>query len=237
MMEIEGTCRGIRIFSDKRDMAVRNLSALAVRQLPDVHNIYGFLESQMSSSGTVDSKSLDAGNEDVKRLTATMATMEMTCVNASCMYVQRTPSKKGSLTMKGLNMPAGVKTDPDAKIARSLSETFLDFMIQDPATYWSLIFIHGVLIKLVLKKGMLVIPPSDRPEVFGQTLNVPEHLAERYGAANKKLYAALMFKWEDMCRLARAGRKFDFGEGDAVFIIADESDGMAVRWFYMLILF
>jgi hypothetical protein len=180
MMEIETTCMGIKIFSDKRDLAVRHLSALAVSQLPDVHNVYGFLESQMSSSGTVDSKSLDAGNEDVKRLTATMATMEVTCVNASCLYVQRTPSKKDPLNIKALNMPSGVNNDPDAKIARSLSEAFLDWMMQNPATHWPLIFIHGVLVKLVLKKGMLVIPPSEKPEVFGQTLTVPESPIQYY---------------------------------------------------------
>ena len=237
MMEIEATCRGIKIYSDKRDLAVRNLSALAVSQLPDVHNIYGFLGSQLSPSGTVESESLDAGNEDVKRLTATMATMEATVVQAACLYVQRTPSKRDLApnTIKALHMPGGILDDPDAKVALILSEACLDWMMQDPGTYWPLIFIHGVLVKLVLKKGMLVIPPSDRPEVFGQTLTVPESLAERYKVANKKLYAALKIKYESMCRLARAGRKFDFGEGTAVFIIADETDGMAVLWFFMLI--
>ena len=235
MMEIEATCRGIKIYSDKRDLAVRNLSALAVSQLPDVHNIYGFLGSQLSPSGIVESESLDAGNGDVKRLTATMATMEATCVNAVCLYVDKTPLKREPNTIKALNMPNGILDDPDAKVAMTLSEAVLDWMMQDPQTYWPLIFVHGVLAKLVLKKGMLVIPPSDRPEVFGQTLTVPEFLAERYGAANKKLYAALKVKYEPMCRLARAGRKFDFGEGTSVFIIADESDGMAVIWFFMLI--
>jgi hypothetical protein len=52
--------------------------------------------------------------------------------------------------------------------------------MQDTATYWPLIFVHGVLVNLVLKKGMLVIPPSDRPEAFGQALNVSGFLAERY---------------------------------------------------------
>jgi hypothetical protein len=52
--------------------------------------------------------------------------------------------------------------------------------------------------------------------------------------ANKKLYAMLHSKHDEMCRLARASRKFDFGEGVSAFIIADERDGMAVIWFYML---
>jgi hypothetical protein len=235
MMEIDDTCRGIKIFGNKRDEAVRNLSMLAVNQLDDTHNIYGFLQSEMSSSGDLDSKSLDSGNEDVKRLTSTMATMERTCINAACLYVQRTAPKKDTLTMKQINIPAGVKSDPDAKVARSLSEALLDFLMQDTATYWPLIFVHGVLANLVLKKGMLVIPPSDKTESFGQALNMPGFLAERYNAANKKLYAVLKVKVEDMCRLARAGRTFDFGEGQAVFIIADEMDGMSVVWFYMLI--
>jgi hypothetical protein len=118
MMEIDGTCRGIKIFSNKRDLAVRNLSMLAVNQLDDTHNIYGFLQSEMSSSGDLDSKSLDTGNEDVKRMTSTMATMERTCINASCLYVQRTAPKKDTLTMKHINIPAGVRSDPDAKVAR-----------------------------------------------------------------------------------------------------------------------
>jgi hypothetical protein len=133
VMEINGTCRGIMIFNDKKNLAVRNLSALAVNQLPDVNNIYGFLASEISSAGVLESKSLDSGNEDVKRLAATIATMESTCVNASCMYVQRTPSKKDVLTMKNKHLiylvRVGLKFDssrylPSIRVAVPLNQQF-----------------------------------------------------------------------------------------------------------------
>ena len=127
-----------------------------------------------------------------------------------------------------------MKGDPNAKIARDLSDNFFEYMMQDVDTFWPLIFIHGVLFKLVLKKGMLVIPPSDRPEAFGQTLTVPGHFLVKYMEANRKLYTYCLSKMEEYCRIARAGRKFDFGEGVSVFIIADEKDGMSVIWMYLL---
>ena len=235
MLEINGTCQGIRIFNERMDLAVRNLSALAVHQLDDIQNIYGFLQSEISSSGALDSSSLDTGNADVKRLKNTIETMEATCILAACSYVQKTPPKKDSVSMKVMAMPTQIRGDADAKVARQLSEAFYDFMMQDTATFWPLIFVHGVLANLVLKKGMLVIPPSLRPEVFGQSLTVPEFFKERYDIANTKLYGALKVKSLEMCRQARAGRRLDFGEGEMVFIIADETDGMSVIWFYMLI--
>ena len=82
---------------------------------------------RLSQEGALDSKSLDTRNEDVKRLTSTIATMEGTCVTAACLYAQKTPPKKDALNVKIINMPQAVKGEADAKIATSLSEAVLDF--------------------------------------------------------------------------------------------------------------
>jgi hypothetical protein len=132
MKELNNICKGIQIFSSQRDLAVRNLSLLAVRHVGggDMQNIYGFSESNFSLEAAADTKYLDAGNEIVKRLEATITTMEGTCVVSTCGYVQRTAPKKDLINMKDIRMPAGVKLAPDAKIARELAENFTDYLMQ-----------------------------------------------------------------------------------------------------------
>jgi hypothetical protein len=82
MTKLNNICKGIQIFGDQRDLAVRNLSAMAIRQVGggDMQNVYGFPESEFSLDAAANTKYLDAGNETVKRLEATIKTMEGTCV-------------------------------------------------------------------------------------------------------------------------------------------------------------
>ena len=233
LVEINNLCAGIEIYENKKAQTVRGISDMATRDLR-AGDFSGFSAADFSSGVDSDSSRMDASNDEVKRLVAVTKTMLISCVEASCGYVQRTPPKRDLAIMKDMKLPGGLKGEPNAKIARDFSDYFLEYMMQDVDTFWPLIFIHGVLFKLVLKKGMLVIPPSDRPEVFGQTLTLPRHFYEKYQEANKKLYTVCLSKMEDNCRVARAGRKFDFGSGHSVFIIADEKDGMSVIWMFML---
>jgi len=233
LVELNNLCHGLEVYECKKVQTVRSISSMATRDIR-AGNFSGVNVADFSYGMDIDSSQLDSSNDEVKRLVAVMKTMLQSCVDTSCRYVQRTAPKRDLAVMKDLKIPGGMKGDPNAKIARDFSDNFFEYMMQDVDTFWPLIFIHGVLFKLVLKKGMLVIPPSDRPEVFGQTLTVPGHFLEKYMEANRKLYTYCLSKMEEYCRIARAGRKFDFGEGVSVFIIADEKDGMSVIWMYLL---
>ena len=219
--ELENICTGLVFWEDKKKQLVLELSGIGANQM-----------SLLSGASLhVDAKTLDV---EITECTSTMKILRQAMVAKICDFAHRAQPNK-PLNMRDIKLPAGLKGDSDAKIARQLCDNILDFFMQNTELFYPLIFVHVTLRDLLFVEGQLVIPPSERDQAYGKTLHLPENFKKIYDDVNQTLGAQVRAKFEDLSQASRAGRKFDYGgKGRSVFIIGDNRDGMSALWYHVV---
>ena len=164
LIKLNELCKGVVVWENRRLGALQGLTVIT----EDAHGI---------SAGTTFFQepencphNLKEVGESIKEYAAVVRTLEQQAVEIVCDFCARAAPKRNIAVAKDLNIPAGLKGEPDASIAKVFSDAILDYLIQDSVLNWPLIFVHCTLHTLVLEEGRLVTPPSKEIEHYGNMI-------------------------------------------------------------------